>query len=139
MENAKQIFLQIFFLKSNRQGFLKDVEVSFSDKTQVSDLTKREFYWMEILRTLYLDDFKGNISSPFNLLHKFIIMFGFPYRLYHCIFLSFAHMFGTCVSYNSSVLVMCWELGLGPLQASETIFGSFNYYLLPQGVISNRL
>ena len=65
MENAKQIFLQIFFLKSNRQGFLKDVEVSFSDKTQVSDLTKREFYWMEILRFLYLDDFKGNISSLF--------------------------------------------------------------------------
>ena len=56
MENVKQKLLQSHFLQSDHQGFLKDVEVRLIDKTQASDPTKREFYWMRTLRTLYPDD-----------------------------------------------------------------------------------
>ena len=53
MKNVKQKFLQSHFLQRDHQGFLKDVEVRLIDKTQTSDPTKREFYWMRTLRTLY--------------------------------------------------------------------------------------
>ena len=55
MENVKQKFLQNHFLQRDHQGFIKDVEVRLIDKTQASDPTKREFYWMRTLRTLYPD------------------------------------------------------------------------------------
>ena len=55
MENVKQTFLQSHFLQRDHQGFLKDVEVRLIDKTQVSDPTKREFYWMRTPTTLYPD------------------------------------------------------------------------------------
>ena len=63
MENVKQKFLQGHFLQHDHQGFLKDVEVRVIDKTQASDPTKREFYWMRTLRTLYPDGF--NIESDY--------------------------------------------------------------------------
>ena len=63
MENVKQKFLQSYFLQRDHQGFLKDVEVRLIDKTQVSDPTKREFYWMGTLRTLYPDGL--NIESDY--------------------------------------------------------------------------
>ena len=63
MENVKQKFLQSHFLQRDHQGFLKDVEVRLIDKTQASDPTKREFYWMRTLRTLYLDGL--NIKSDY--------------------------------------------------------------------------
>ena len=50
MENVKQKFLQSHFLQRDHQGFLKDVEVRSIDKTQASDPTKREFYWMRTLQ-----------------------------------------------------------------------------------------
>ena len=59
MENVKQKC----FLQSDHQGFLKDVEFRLIDKTQTSDPTKREFYWMRTLRTLYLDVL--NIESDY--------------------------------------------------------------------------
>ena len=62
MENVKQKFLQSHFLQRDYQGF-KDVEVCLIDKTQASDPTKREFYWMRTLRTLYLDGL--NIKSDY--------------------------------------------------------------------------
>ena len=55
MEDVKQKFLQSHFLQRDHQSFLKDVEVRLIDKTQASDPTKREFYWMRTLRTLYPD------------------------------------------------------------------------------------
>ena len=55
MGNVKQKFLKSHFLQSDHQGFLKYVEVWLTFKTQASDSTKREFYWMRILRTLYPD------------------------------------------------------------------------------------
>ena len=55
MENVKRKFLQIHFLQQDNKGFLKDVEIRLIDKTQGSDSTKREFYWMITLRTLYPD------------------------------------------------------------------------------------
>ena len=57
MENMKQKFLLSHFLRRDHQGFLKDVEVRLIDKTQVSDPTKWEFYWMRTLRNLYPDDY----------------------------------------------------------------------------------
>ena len=50
MENVKQKFLQSHFLQRDQ-----DVEVRLIDKTQASDPTKREFYWMRTLTTLYPD------------------------------------------------------------------------------------
>ena len=44
MENVKPKFLQSHFLQPDHKGFLKDVEVRLTDKTQRSDPTKREFY-----------------------------------------------------------------------------------------------
>ena len=63
MENVKQKFLQSYFLQRDHQGFLKDVEVRLIDKTQVSDPTKREIYWVRTLRTLYPDGL--NIESDY--------------------------------------------------------------------------
>ena len=50
-------------LKPDHKCFLKDVEVSLIDKTQSSDPTKREFYWMRTLKTLYPDGL--NIDSGY--------------------------------------------------------------------------
>ena len=63
MENVKQKFLQSHFLQRDHQGFLKDVEVRLIDKTQASDPTKKKFYWMRTLRTLYPDGL--NIESDY--------------------------------------------------------------------------
>ena len=52
MENVKQ-----------NHGFHKDVEVRLIDKTQASDPTKSEFYWMRTLRILYPDGL--NIESDY--------------------------------------------------------------------------
>ena len=61
MENVKQKFLQGHFLQPDHKGFLKDLEVRLTDKTQGSDPSKREFYWMRTLRTLHPDGL--NIES----------------------------------------------------------------------------
>ena len=53
MENVKQKFLQSHFLQHHHQSFSKEVEVRLIDKTQASNPTKREFYCMRTLRTLY--------------------------------------------------------------------------------------
>ena len=63
MENVKQKFLQSHFLQDDHKGFLEDVEVRLIDKTQGSDPTKREYYWMRTLKTLYPDDL--NIESDY--------------------------------------------------------------------------
>ena len=63
MENVKQKFLQSHFLQRHHQGFFKDVEFRLIDKTQASNPTKREFYWMRTLRTLYADGL--NIESGY--------------------------------------------------------------------------
>ena len=63
MENVKQKFLQSHFLQDDHKGFLEDVEVRLIDKTQGSDPTKREYYWMRTLKTLYPDGL--NIESDY--------------------------------------------------------------------------
>ena len=55
MENVKEKFLHRHFLQRDHQGFRKDVEVQLIDKAQAFDPTKREFYWIRTLRTLYPD------------------------------------------------------------------------------------
>ena len=54
-ENIKQKFSESHFLQPDHKGFLKDVEVTLIDKTQGTDPTKREFYWMRTLKTLNPD------------------------------------------------------------------------------------
>ena len=63
MENVKQKFLQSHFLQDDHKGFLEDVEVKLIDKTQGSNPTKREYYWMRTLKTLYKDGL--NIESDY--------------------------------------------------------------------------
>ena len=63
MENVKQKFLQSHFLQNDHKGFLEDVEVKLIDKTQDSDPTKPEYYWMKTLKTLYPDGL--NIESDY--------------------------------------------------------------------------
>ena len=53
MENFKQKFLQRHYLQDDHKGFLEDVEVRLIDKTEGCDPTKREYYWMRTLKTLY--------------------------------------------------------------------------------------
>ena len=64
IEKVKQKFLQSHFLHD--KGFLEDVQVRLIDKTQGSDPTKREYYWMRTLKTLYPDGL--NIESDYFLL-----------------------------------------------------------------------
>ena len=61
MENVKQKFLQSHFFQDDHKGFLEDVEVRLIDKTQGSDPTKREYYLVRTLKTLYPDGL--NIES----------------------------------------------------------------------------
>ena len=49
IEDCKQQFLQNGFLQHHR--FLEDVEVTLIDKTQASDPTKREYYWMRTFKS----------------------------------------------------------------------------------------
>ena len=55
MEDVKQKFLQGHSLQDDHKGFLEGVEVRLINKAQGSDHTKREYYWMRILKTLYPD------------------------------------------------------------------------------------
>ena len=50
-------FLRSHFLQDDHKGFLENVEVRLIDKTQGTDSTKREYYWMRTLKTLYPDDY----------------------------------------------------------------------------------
>ena len=65
MENVKQTFLQSHFLQDDHKGFLENVDVRLIDNTQGSDTTKREYYWMRTLKTLYTDGL--NIGSDYQL------------------------------------------------------------------------
>ena len=47
MENVKKKVFVKLFLQSDHQEFLEDVEFQLFDKTQASDPTKREFYWIK--------------------------------------------------------------------------------------------
>ena len=60
--SCKQQFLENHFLQDDRHGFL-DVEVTLIDKTQASDPTKREYYWIRTLKTLYPDGL--NLESEY--------------------------------------------------------------------------
>ena len=53
IESRKQQFLENHFLQDDHHGFLEDVEVTLIHKTQASDLTKRECYWMGTFKSLY--------------------------------------------------------------------------------------
>ena len=55
------------FLQRCQQSFLKDVEVPLIDKTQASDPTKEEFYWMRTLKNLYPDSVKIESDYLFSL------------------------------------------------------------------------
>ena len=63
MENVKQKFLSSHFLQDDYKGFLEDVEVRLTDKTQGSDPTKGKYYWMRTLKTLYPNGL--NIESDY--------------------------------------------------------------------------
>ena len=55
MEDVKEKFSKSHFLQPDHIAFLKDVKVRLIGKTQCSDPTKREFYWIRTLKILYPD------------------------------------------------------------------------------------
>ena len=63
MGNIKQKLLQCHFIQPDHKGFIKNVEVRLTDKTQGSDPTKGQFYWMRTLKTLY--PYGLNIESDY--------------------------------------------------------------------------
>ena len=90
----------------------------------------------------------GSCNHHLRLIHTFTVMFGSPSTrvissvtiAFFLVLLIWPHEFSKCLLYNSQILVMYSELGLGPLQASgvgsfEKIFGSFTCYLWSQGFI----
>ena len=90
---------------------------------------------------------KVTINGLFRLTHTFTVMFGSPstrvissVTIAFLVLLIWPHKFSKRLLYNSLILVVYSELGLGPLQASgvgsfQKIFGSFTYYLWSQGFI----
>ena len=48
----KQNYFHQHFLRENHHGLLKDCEIRLIDKTDPSDPTRREFFWMRKLKTL---------------------------------------------------------------------------------------
>ena len=44
-----------YLLQDDHKGLLENVEVRLIDKTQGSDRTKQEYYWMRVFKTLYTD------------------------------------------------------------------------------------
>ena len=66
IESCKEQFLQSYFLQDDHHAFLKDVEVTLIDESQASDHTKREYYWMKTLKTLYPDGL--NLESDYQFL-----------------------------------------------------------------------
>ena len=49
-----KIFSWTLFTRwDDHHGFLNDVRVTLIDKTQASDHTKREYFWMTTLKTYY--------------------------------------------------------------------------------------
>ena len=63
IESFKQQFLLNHFLQDGHNGFLEDVEVTLIEQTQASDPTKREYYWMRTLKSLYPDGL--NLESDY--------------------------------------------------------------------------
>ena len=50
-EECKQKYFHEHFLQDDDHGFLNDAYVTLIDKTQASDLTKREYFWERTLKT----------------------------------------------------------------------------------------
>ena len=55
IESCKEQFHQNHFLQDDHHGFLEDVKVTLIYKTQAADPTKREYYFIRTLKTLYPD------------------------------------------------------------------------------------
>ena len=51
VEECKQKYLHEHFLQDDHHGFSNDAQVTLIDKTQASDTTKREYFWMRTLKT----------------------------------------------------------------------------------------
>ena len=52
-EECKQKCLHEHFLQDDHHGFINDAHVTLIDKTQASDPTKRDYFWMTTLKTYY--------------------------------------------------------------------------------------
>ena len=48
----KQNYFHQHFLSENHHGLFEDCEIRLIDKTDTSDPTRREFFWMRKLKTL---------------------------------------------------------------------------------------
>ena len=50
----KQNYFHKHFLNEDHQGLLEDCKITLIDKTDSSDATRREFFWMYELKTFAL-------------------------------------------------------------------------------------
>ena len=50
--SPKQNYFHQHFLSENHHGLLKDCQIKLIDKTDPSNPTRREFFWMQKLKTL---------------------------------------------------------------------------------------
>ena len=48
-----QSFFHQHFLSEGHHGLVKDCEITLIDKTDSSDPTRREFFWIRLLKTYY--------------------------------------------------------------------------------------
>ena len=55
-EECKQKYLHEHFLQDDHYRFLNDTQITLIYKTQPSDPTKREHFWMRTLKTYYICD-----------------------------------------------------------------------------------
>ena len=62
-EECKQKYLHEHFLQDDHHGFFNDAQVTLIDKTQASDLAKREYFCMRTLTTYY--SYGLNIDETF--------------------------------------------------------------------------
>ena len=49
IQNCKQQFPRNYCFQNDHYGILKNGEIELTDKTQASDPTKRQYYWIRIL------------------------------------------------------------------------------------------
>ena len=47
-----QSYFHQHFIGESRNGLTHDCEITFIEKTDLSDHTRREFFWMRVLKTI---------------------------------------------------------------------------------------
>ena len=75
-------------LNEGRNGLIHDCEITFTDKTDPTNPTRREFFWMRVLKTLAplgLDEGSDySFESAINLSFLYVIWYNLMIVIYCC-------------------------------------------------------